>query len=73
MYVSTIIPFECERTHPNRMTLDSSKVVPDYSLDGGDSDSETGNAIRIPCNPTFDIQQPHMIPPTDLDRCDDVL
>ncbi|KAN0123878.1 hypothetical protein V8E52_002368 [Russula decolorans] len=46
----------------------SSKVVPDYPLDGGDSDSETGNAIRIPCNPTFDIPQPPMIPPTDLDR-----
>jgi hypothetical protein len=54
------------------MTLDSSKVVPDYPLDGGDSDSETGNAIRIPCNPTFDIPQPPMIPPTDLDRCDDI-
>ena len=29
--------------------------LPDYSLDGGDSDSETGNAIRIPCNPTGEI------------------
>ena len=44
-------------------------MVPDQPLDGGDLDSETGNAILIPCNPTFDIPQPHMIPPTDLDRC----
>ena len=73
VYVFTIIPSECElRTYANRITLDSSKVVPDYPLDGGDSDSETGNAIRIPCNPTFDIPQPPMIPPTDLDRCDDI-
>jgi len=51
------------------MLLDSSHVVPDYPLEDGDLDSETGNAIRIPCNPTFDIPQPPMIPPTDLDRC----
>ncbi|KAI0302006.1 hypothetical protein BC826DRAFT_492862 [Russula brevipes] len=46
----------------------SNQVVPDYPLDGGDVDSETGTAIRIPCNPAFDIPQPSMIPPTDLDR-----
>jgi len=51
------------------MLPDSSQVVPDYPLEDGDLDSETGNAIRIPCNPTFDIPQPPMIPPTDLDRC----
>ena len=53
----------------NGMRLDSKKV-PDQPLDDGDHDSETGNAILIPCNPTFDIPQPHMMPPTDLDRCD---
>ena len=62
----TVVPSECERFST---TLDSNKVLPDYPLEGGDSNSETGNAIRIPCNPTFDIPQPHMIPPTDLDRC----
>jgi len=46
----------------------SGQVVPDHPSEGGDLDSETGNAIRIPCNPTFDIPQPPMIPPTDLDR-----
>ncbi|KAH9001294.1 hypothetical protein EDB92DRAFT_1939050 [Lactarius akahatsu] len=44
------------------------RVVPEHPLKEEDYDSETGNAIRIPCNPTFDIPQPHMIPPTDLDR-----
>ena len=52
------------------MALDSNKVVPDQPLDAGDHDSETGNAILIPCNPTFDIPQPHVMPPIDLDRCD---
>jgi hypothetical protein len=52
----------------NRATLDSSQVVTDQPLEDGDLDSETGTAIRIPCNPTFDIPQPSMIPPTDLDR-----
>ncbi|KAI9446481.1 hypothetical protein H4582DRAFT_1906054 [Lactarius indigo] len=44
------------------------RVVPEHPLKEEDYDSETGNAIRIPCNPFFDIPQPHMIPPTDLDR-----
>jgi hypothetical protein len=67
----------CVHNHPlliraysrNGMRLDSNKV-PDQPLEGGDHDPETGNAILIPCNPTFDISQPHMMPPTDLDRCD---
>ncbi|KAI0306599.1 hypothetical protein B0F90DRAFT_1691319 [Multifurca ochricompacta] len=46
----------------------SGHVVPDHPLEEGDCNSETGIAIRIPCNPTFDIPQPPMIPPTDLDR-----
>ncbi|KAI0006010.1 hypothetical protein BJV74DRAFT_13858 [Russula compacta] len=46
----------------------SSRVVPDHPLEGGDLDSETGTGIRIPCNPTFDIPQPSIISPTDLDR-----
>ncbi|KAI9466186.1 hypothetical protein BJY52DRAFT_1183059 [Lactarius psammicola] len=45
----------------------TSRVVPEHPLKEGDYDSETGKAICIPCNPTFDIPQPHMIPPTDLD------
>ncbi|KAI0256673.1 hypothetical protein BJV78DRAFT_298922 [Lactifluus subvellereus] len=44
----------------------SSEAVPDHPLTEGDSDSVTGNAILIPCNPTFDIPQPHVKPPTDL-------
>lgn len=52
------------------MMPDSSKVVPDYPLTEGDSDSVTGNAILIPCNPSFDIPLPHVKPPTNLDRCD---
>lgn len=60
-------------TQPEIITLDSSKVLPDQPLGNGDSDSDTGNAIRIPCNPTFDIPQPRLAPPIDLDRCDDIL
>lgn len=56
----------------HNMTLDSSEVVPNHPLKEGDFDSETGNAILIPCNPTFDIPQPHATPPTDLDRCDNL-
>ena len=66
---SFAFPHERALTWPKQM-LDSGQVVPDYPLEGGDLDSETGNAICIPCNPTFDIPQPPMIPPTDLDRCD---
>jgi hypothetical protein len=58
-------------THPN-MTLDLIEVVPNHPLKEGDLDSETGNAILIPCNPTFDIPQPRTTPPTDLDRCDNL-
>ncbi|KAI9509358.1 hypothetical protein F5148DRAFT_1012380 [Russula earlei] len=50
------------------MTPDSDQVVPDYPLEGDVRDPETGNAIVIPCNPTFDIPQSHMIPPSDIDR-----
>ncbi|SRR6266702_47134 len=68
----------CAHDHPylqrasllNGIILDISRVVPEHPLKEGDYDSETENAIRIPCNPTFDIPQPHMIPPADLDRCD---
>jgi len=67
---SLIIPTYAGLYSRNRITLDSGQVVPDHPSEGGDLDSETGNAIRIPCNPTFDIPQPPMIPPTDLDRCD---
>ncbi|KAF8275041.1 hypothetical protein EI94DRAFT_22219 [Lactarius quietus] len=44
-----------------------SQVVPDHPLKDGDYDAEIGNAFRIPCNPTFDIPQPPIFPPTDLD------
>ena len=43
-------------------------MVTDQPLEDEDVDPETGTAIRIPCNPTFDIPQPSMIPPADLDR-----
>jgi hypothetical protein len=45
-------------------------VVPEHPLKEGDYNSETGSAIRIPCNPAFDISQPCMPFPTDLDWCD---
>ncbi|SRR6266404_4220660 len=55
------------------LILDINQVVSEHPLSEDDYDSETGNAICIPCNPTFNIPQPHMIPPTDLDRCDTCL
>src|SRR5579863_8622281 len=69
MYAFTIVPTYPRVLTRNQMTLDSSRVVTDQALADGDLDPETGNALRIPCNPTFDIPQPPMIPPTDLDRC----
>ena len=58
------------RTSPlNSITLDISQVVPETPLK---DDSQTGIEICVPCNPTFDIPQPHILkfPPTDLDWCD---
>ncbi|KAN0133751.1 hypothetical protein V8E53_008475 [Lactarius tabidus] len=44
-----------------------SQVVPGHPLKEVDYDPEIGNAISVPCNPAFDIPQPPMYPPTDLD------
>ena len=68
----------CTHNHPylwrassfNGIILDISQVVPDHPLKEGDYDSETGNGISIPCNPAFDIPQPPIHPPTNLDWCD---
>lgn len=55
---------------PSGIIPDISQVVIEHPMKEGDCDSETGTAIRIPCNPAFDIPQPNIPPPTDLDWCD---
>lgn len=63
-------PYLWRASSPNGIILDISQVVVEHPLKEGDCDPETGTAIRIPCNPAFDIPQPNIPPPTDLDWCD---
>ncbi|KAI0273605.1 hypothetical protein BC834DRAFT_217492 [Gloeopeniophorella convolvens] len=43
-------------------------IVPEHPLEEGDVDPKTCNAILIPCNPTFDIPQPRIPLPTNIDQ-----
>jgi hypothetical protein len=63
-------PYLWRASSPNGIILDISQVVPGHPLKEVDYDPEIGNAISVPCNPAFDIPQPPMYPPTDLDWCD---